>query len=86
MCKTPEDLNLNGIDTVAVDIETFTIVKALGKHGFRGPGAMIAKLVDSELKKVAKKQGVSPDAFRAKLLAEGKTLTKAKKQYLHLTL
>jgi hypothetical protein len=40
---------------------------------------MIAKLVDSELKKVAKKQGVSPDAFRAKLLAEGKTLTKAKK-------
>ena len=51
----------------------------MGKHGFRGPGAMIAKLVDSELKKVAKKQGVSPDAFRAKLLAEGKTLTKAKK-------
>ena len=65
--------------SVAVDIETFTIVKALGKHGFRVPGAMIAKLVDSELKKVAKKQGVSPDAFRAKLLAEGKTLTKAKK-------
>ena len=65
--------------SVAVDIETFTIVKALGKHGFRGPGAMIAKLVDSELKKEAKKQGVSPDAFRAKLLAEGKTLTKAKK-------
>lgn len=65
--------------SVAVDIETFTIVKALGKHGFRGPGAMIAKLVDSELKKVAKKQGISPDAFRAKLLAEGKTLTKAKK-------
>ena len=65
--------------SVAVDIETFTIVKALGKHGFRAPGAMIAKLVDSELKKVAKKQGVSPDAFRAKLLAEGKTLTKAKK-------
>ena len=23
MCKTPEDLDLNGIDTVAVDIETY---------------------------------------------------------------
>ena len=65
--------------SVAVDIETFTIVKALGKHGFRGPGAMIAKLVDSEAKKLAKKNGVSPESFKAKLLAEGKSLTKAKK-------
>ena len=23
MCKTPEDLDLNGIDTVAVDLETY---------------------------------------------------------------
>ena len=60
--------------SVAVDIETFTIVKALGKHGFRGPGAMIAKLVDEEVKKIAKKQGVSHDTMKQNLLKQGKSL------------
>tara|TARA_R100001086_G_scaffold89220_1_gene43694 strand:+ start:628 stop:846 length:219 start_codon:yes stop_codon:yes gene_type:complete len=72
-------MDINKWKSVAIDVDTYAIVKAMGKQGFRGPGAMIAKLVDSEAKKLAKKNGVSPESFKAKLLAEGKSLTKSKK-------
>ena len=45
--------------SVAVDIENYKIITAMGEKGFRRPGAMIAKLVDSELKTIAKKTGKS---------------------------
>ena len=39
MCKTPEDLDLNGIDTVAVDIETYDPnLKTKGLGAIRGDG------------------------------------------------
>jgi len=39
MCKTPEDLNLNGVDTVAVDIETYDPnLKSKGLGAIRGDG------------------------------------------------
>ena len=37
MCKTPEDLDLNGIDTVAVDLETYDPnLKTKGLGAIRG--------------------------------------------------
>ena len=41
------------------------------EKGFRRPGAMIAKLVDSELKTIAKKTGKSVEKLRADLLVQG---------------
>ncbi len=39
MCKTPEDLDLNGIDTVAVDLETYDPnLKTKGSGALRGDG------------------------------------------------
>ena len=39
MCNTPEDLNLNGVDTVAVDIETYDPnLKSKGLGAIRGDG------------------------------------------------
>ena len=52
-------MDINKWKSVAIDVDTYAIVKAMGKQGFRGPGAMIAKLVDSEAKKLAKKNKVS---------------------------
>ena len=43
----------------------------MGEKGFRRPGAMIAKLVDSELKTIAKKTGKSVEKLRADLLVQG---------------
>ena len=34
----------------AVDIDSYCIIRAMGKNGFRRPGSMIAKLVDEEIK------------------------------------
>ena len=36
----------------AVDIDSYCIIRAMGKNGFRRPGSMIAKLVDEEVKKI----------------------------------
>ena len=57
--------------SVAVDIDNYKIITAMGEKGFRRPGAMIAKLVDSELKTIAKKTGKSVDKLRSDLLAQG---------------
>ena len=62
----------------AVDMESYCIIRAMGKEGFRRPGNMIAKLVDDELKKIAKKQGVSAETMRQNLLKQGKALLTSK--------
>ena len=46
----------------------------MGNNGFRRPGSMIAKLVDEEVKKIAKKQGISYDTMKQNLLKQGKSL------------
>ena len=43
---------------------------------FRRPGSMIAKLVDEEVKKIAKKQGVSYDTMKQNLLKQGNLVSK----------
>ena len=50
----------------------------MGKQGFRRPGSMIAKLVDDEIKKIAKKQGLSYQKMKENLLKEGKLLLNGK--------
>ena len=35
--------------SVAVDIENYKIITAMGEKGFRRPGSMIAKIVDDDL-------------------------------------
>ena len=62
----------------AVDIECYTIISAMGKQGFRRPGSMIAKLVDDEIRKIAKKEGKSYENMKQNLLSEGKKLLNGK--------
>ena len=58
----------------AVDIESYTLIRAMGKAGFRRPGSMIAKLVDEEVRKIAKKDGKPYDKMKENLLSQGKKL------------
>ena len=62
----------------AVDIDSYCIIRAMGKNGFRRPGSMIAKLVDEEIKKIAKKQNKSYSAMKENLLTQGKKLLNGK--------
>tara|TARA_Y100000114_G_scaffold11947_2_gene9605 strand:+ start:2445 stop:2612 length:168 start_codon:yes stop_codon:yes gene_type:complete len=54
------------------------IIRAMGKNGFRRPGSMIAKLVDDEVKKIAKKEGKPYESMKQNLLSEGKKLLNGK--------
>ena len=71
-------MDINKWKSCAVDIESYTIIRAMGKAGFRRPGSMIAKLVDEELKKIAKKEGKSYQKMKENLLSEGKKLLNGK--------
>lgn len=62
--------------SVAVEVDSYFILQALCKHGYRKPGAMISKLVDDMIVKVAKKNGKSHKAMRTQLLAEGREMKK----------
>ena len=62
----------------AVDIESYTIIMAMGKQGFRRPGSMIAKLVDDEIRKIAKKEGKTYEQMKQILLGEGRKLVNGK--------
>ena len=48
-------MNINKWKSCAVDIDTYCIIRAMGQQGFRRPGSMIAKIVDDEIKKIAKR-------------------------------
>jgi hypothetical protein len=71
-------MNIDKWKSCAVDIESYTIIRAMGKQGFRRPGSMIAKLVDDEVKKIAKKEGKSYQSMKQNLLLEGKKLLSSK--------
>ena len=62
----------------AVDIDSYCIIRAMGKNGFRRPGSMIAKLVDEEIKKIARKEGKSYQSMKENLLSQGKNLLNGK--------
>jgi len=69
-------MDINKWKSVAVDIDNYFIIKAMGHHGRRKPGAMIAKLVDSEISKLASKNKKNSDVFRKELIQQGKSLDK----------
>ena len=62
----------------AVDIDSYCIIRAMGKNGVRRPGSMIAKLVDEEIKKIARKEGKSYQSMKENLLSQGKKLLNGK--------
>ena len=55
MQKIMKKYDINKWKSCAVDIDSYHIIRAMGQKGFRRPGSMIAKLVDDEIKKIAKK-------------------------------
>jgi hypothetical protein len=52
-------MDINKWKSVAVGTDSYYVLQALCKHGYRKPGAMIDKMVDQEVAKVAKKEGIS---------------------------
>jgi|TARA_A200000113_G_scaffold219806_1_gene229024 hypothetical protein len=71
-------MDINKWKSCAVDIESYTIIRAMGSNGFRRPGNMIAKLVDEEIKKIAKKENISYSKMKENLLNQGKKLLNGK--------
>ena len=71
-------MDINKWKSCAVDIESYTIIRAMGSNGFRRPGNMIAKLVDEEIKKIAKKENISYSKMKENLLNQGKKLLDGK--------
>ena len=67
-------MNINKWKSCAVDISTYCNIRAMGQQGFRRPGSMIAKIVDDEIKKIAKKENKSYQTMRENLLSQGKKL------------
>lgn len=71
-------MDINKWKSCAVDIESYCIIRAMGKEGFRRPGNMIAKLVDEEIRKIAKKESKSVLQMREILLKQGRVLLNGK--------
>ena len=71
-------MDINKWKSCAVDIESYTLIRAMGKAGFRRPGSMIAQLVDEEVRKIAKKEGKSYIKMKENLLTEGNKLLNGK--------
>ena len=78
MVKKGKNMDINKWKRCAVDIDSYHIIRAMGQKGFRRPGSMIAKLVDDEIKKIAKKENKSYSVMKENLLKQGKTLVNGK--------
>ena len=78
MVKKGKNMDINKWKSCAVDIDSYHIIRAMGQKGFRRPGSMIAKLVDDEIRKIAKKEGKSYSIMKENLLKQGKTLVNGK--------
>ena len=78
MEKKGKKMDINKWKSCAVDIDSYHIIRAMGQKGFRRPGSMIAKLVDDEIKKIAKKENKSYSVMKENLLKQGKTLVNGK--------
>ena len=69
-------MDVNKWKSIAVDIESYTIIRAMGANGLRNPGNMIRKMVSDSIKKIAKKEGVAEPKMKENLLTQGKKLLK----------
>ena len=65
-------MDVNKWKSIAVDIESYTIIRAMGENGLRNPGNMIKKMVSDSIKKIAKKEGVAEGKMKENLLSQGK--------------
>ncbi len=54
--------------SVAIKKTDFDLLKGLCKDKFRAPGAMISKLIHNHIEYEAKKQKISPETLKKKLL------------------
>ncbi len=70
-------MDINKWKSVAVGTDSYYVLQALCKHGYRKPGAMIDKMVDQEVSKVAKKEGIPLDKMRSQMIQEGKEMKQA---------
>jgi hypothetical protein len=71
-----ETMDVNKWKSIAVDIESYTIIRAMGANGLRNPGNMIKKMVSDSIKKIAKKEGLAEPRMKENLLSQGKKLLK----------
>ena len=78
MVRKGKKMNINKWKSCAVDIDSYHIIRAMRQKGFRRPGSMIAKLVDDEIRKIAKKEGKSYQSMKENLLSQGKKLLNGK--------
>ena len=69
-------MDVNKWKSIAVDIESYTIIRAMGANGLRNPGNMIKKMVSDAIKKIAKKEGLAEPKMKENLLNQGKKLLK----------
>ena len=69
-------MDVNKWKSIAVDIESYTIIRAMGENGLRNPGNMIKKMVSYSIKKIAKKEGVAEPKMKENLLNQVKKLLK----------
>jgi len=61
-------MDINKWKSVAINIKDYKILKGLCKNKFRAPGAMISKILQGYIEYQAKKNKISVDSFRKKLL------------------
>lgn len=61
-------MDINKWKSVAINIKDYKILKGLCKEKFRAPGAMISKILNDYVEHQAKKNKISIDTFRKKLL------------------
>ena len=61
-------MDINKWKSIAVAKQDYSLLKGLCKNKFRAPGAMISKLINDYVIHLAKKDKVTVDTMRKKLL------------------
>jgi len=61
-------MDINKWKSVAINIKDYKLLKGLCKNKFRAPGAMISKMLQGYVAHLAKKNKISVENFRKKLL------------------
>ena len=61
-------MDINKWKSVAIASKDYKVLKALCKSKFRAPGAMVSKLLNDYVEHQAKKNKITVESFRKKLL------------------
>ena len=72
-------MDVNKWKSVAIKKEDYLILKGMCIEKFRAPGAMISKILNDYVGHQAKKNKMSPEAFKKKLLNGGESKDGSKK-------